>query len=893
MLTALRSTAAAAGRRALLLRGKAGAGQGSGTASASPSSSSEPDSGLGPGLGSASASAPVVGLSPELQAKAWARVLGDPSRGSTTALPVPPAIAKKLEGGSPHSHLAMVAGRRTSARRGSTSTNAAVEPEPGRSSHHEPAAAGMRADRTVRSDQDGEASHEPTARSAKTPRKPAPLKTKPTFFDSQTTSAAAAATLRPFAPQSKSALRKASASNEALAEAALPGTHPPTSSPVVADSPSLVGPNSATDSTTSSPPGSDRDSDAVSQQATLLLANNSSTADSQRFLAALLARDIPAVRTLLHQHPEYANKTIGNGLTALVYVASRGHVDMVRELLAAGANVDATTGPTQATALMLAELSAVRYLLAGKADVNVADTDGNTVLMHHAVHDNFAALPPLLLAGAPVNAVNKRGETALHRATMASHVHCVRVLLAAGADANILDAAGKKAMEYASTSTIRASFAPAARIEPSHALPPVADAAAASTASPKLDDQAVPVAASPVPVAASPVPVVASPVPAAASTSTGAPQNSTSPAVATAPAMTRNSQPKTSTQSTPRPQAERSIAALSPVITRPTSASNTAPLPPATARSKTRTDIEQTAPQPPLRSRPTANADAHPIPKRSFSKSPVFVATNAGRADQLLTVVQAGGNVNEVDASGDTPLLIAAQLGFTQCARVLIDAGADVSAVTRDLNRSALYLAAQHGQFQTVRLLLAMGANSNHIDSLGGTALQAACARAHSDIVRVLLARSAGLAVGQPVISAAVSGALRSVERGLEVLDLLLAAGVNLNASNSFGATPLMLAIRKDAPPAAVCKVAAWLVAHGANVQARDKKGRTALTLATELCPSAVSILQTANRRVSGESQPSQATSKQAARVAKPRVAVASSEPRASKPGLRSDLNRK
>jgi ankyrin repeat protein len=74
---------------------------------------------------------------------------------------------------------------------------------------------------------------------------------------------------------------------------------------------------------------------------------------------------------------------------------------------------------------------------------------------------------------------------------------------------------------------------------------------------------------------------------------------------------------------------------------------------------------------------------------------------------------------------GFTALLFAARGGFTECARILLDHGADVKAADPD-GTSALVLAIINGHYDTARFLLDRKADPNAADDMGRAALFAA-----------------------------------------------------------------------------------------------------------------------------------------------------------------------
>ena len=129
----------------------------------------------------------------------------------------------------------------------------------------------------------------------------------------------------------------------------------------------------------------------------------------------------------------------------LVAAAEAGDVAEVRDLLAAGAHVDAASvdGVTAlhwAVHRDLPEL--VRLLLDSGADVSAANRYGVQPIALAATNGSAAVLRRLLDAGADPNAAMPGGETALMTAARAGPPEAVRVLLRAGADPNARDDLG-------------------------------------------------------------------------------------------------------------------------------------------------------------------------------------------------------------------------------------------------------------------------------------------------------------------------------------------------------------------------------------------------------------------------------------------------------------------
>src|SRR6476660_5565907 len=104
----------------------------------------------------------------------------------------------------------------------------------------------------------------------------------------------------------------------------------------------------------------------------------------------------------------------------------------------------------------------------------------------------------------------------------------------------------------------------------------------------------------------------------------------------------------------------------------------------------------------------------------------VFAAAATGRVDDLRRTLNQG-TVNAFAYDGWTPLHLAAFFGHRECARLLLDAGADVGATSSNGMRNTPLHAATAGKHADVALLLLeQGADPLTTDSGGYTALEIA-----------------------------------------------------------------------------------------------------------------------------------------------------------------------
>ncbi len=181
-------------------------------------------------------------------------------------------------------------------------------------------------------------------------------------------------------------------------------------------------------------------------------------------------------------------------------------------------------------------------------------------------------------------------------------------------------------------------------------------------------------------------------------------------------------------------------------------------------------------------------------------------------------------------AGGLTPLLYAAREGCVECARTLVDAGADLNLADPE-NISPLLMAVINNQWDTAQYLIKKGANPNRWDFWGRAPLYAAV-----DLNTI----PRGGRPDWPSLDEATP---------LQVVQLLLDAGANVNAQLKLappfrnigndrgldgmlttGATPLLRAAKAlDAPAIAA------LLAHGADITLANSRGITPIMAAAGL----------------------------------------------------------
>ena len=142
---------------------------------------------------------------------------------------------------------------------------------------------------------------------------------------------------------------------------------------------------------------------------------------------------------------------------------------------------------------------------------------------------------------------------------------------------------------------------------------------------------------------------------------------------------------------------------------------------------------------------------------------------------------------------GLTTLMYAAVNDHGGCVKRLVEAEADVNAVSKNNNASALMYAAFHGRERSLKALIESGADMNQRDSDGNTSLHYSAAYDHTGCMHLFI--SSGVSVNAvdglgstPLITASLYGNFRTV-------GLLLQAGAHVNMTNRRRATPLIASV--------------------------------------------------------------------------------------------------
>ena len=218
-------------------------------------------------------------------------------------------------------------------------------------------------------------------------------------------------------------------------------------------------------------------------------------------------------------------------------------------------------------------------------------------------------------------------------------------------------------------------------------------------------------------------------------------------------------------------------------------------------------------------------------------------------------LLQKGAAVDSKYEDGTTALMLAASNDRTETVRLLLDKGANVAA-KNIRGETAISDAAEIAKAPTLELLLGHGADPNAEYNDGGTPLLTAAERGNSDAVALFLAKGTSLKQKNQALCRAAQGipiALTEVRQDsgnivkerytaqadpdsgyARTIRLLLQSGAQIEARDedmSESGTPLILAATFGETDAVNT-----LLENGANVDAVDKHGSTALIAAACDC---------------------------------------------------------
>ncbi|XP_016065994.1 PREDICTED: fibronectin type 3 and ankyrin repeat domains protein 1 [Miniopterus natalensis] len=231
-------------------------------------------------------------------------------------------------------------------------------------------------------------------------------------------------------------------------------------------------------------------------------------------------------------------------------------------------------------------------------------------------------------------------------------------------------------------------------------------------------------------------------------------------------------------------------------------------------------------------SSPSGEYAYSPVASASTTREPISCehlhrAVNVNDEDLLVGILQGGSvKVDVPNKLGLTALMVAAQKGYTRLVKILISNGTDVN-LRNGSGKDSLMLACYAGHLDVVKYLRGHGASWKARDLGGCTALHWAADGGHCHVVEWMLkdgcevdATDAGSGWTPLMRVSAVSGNQR-------VASLLIEAGANVNVKDKGGKTPLMVAVLNNHE-----ELVQLLLDKGADASVRNEFGKGVLEMA-------------------------------------------------------------
>jgi ankyrin repeat protein len=220
-----------------------------------------------------------------------------------------------------------------------------------------------------------------------------------------------------------------------------------------------------------------------------------------------------------------------------------------------------------------------------------------------------------------------------------------------------------------------------------------------------------------------------------------------------------------------------------------------------------------------------------------WGQTPLHLAAYSGRATLVAMLLDHGAKIDEQDDDGETALYKAAARGQVDAMRVLLYRGAkpDLPRQSQPGNKSPsgdppIVKAAREEQDEAIRMLIRFKANVNAPGEDGFRALQIAAGKNRLTLMQSLLQAGADI---NATDTAGNTPLHRAASRGKpEAVRLLLQQKppADLSAKNAQGQTPFLAAAAGG--EAEICDV---LLNAGSNAKAVDNDGNTALHLAVNV----------------------------------------------------------
>ena len=494
------------------------------------------------------------------------------------------------------------------------------------------------------------------------------------------------------------------------------------------------------------------------------------------------------IRALI-KHGVNVNATNVHGVTALMTACVKGNIETINILLSAGAdpNIADSRGETcihhvafannskeavqaiinhgayinatnkeNITAIMIAcqmgYTDTMNVLLSAGADLNIADNTGATWICHAAIGGNKETLQAVINLGADVNTTNNNSKTVLMIACQKGHIDAMNVLLHAGADINSADNTGATWIHSAvigdSKETLQAIINLGADVDTTNKHGVTALMIACSKGNIDIINILL---------------------------NAGADHNITDTTGASWIHYAVDGGNKETLQA---------IINLDADINASNNESVTALM--FTCR-KGNTDIINVL----------LNAGADPNIADMNGKTWVHHAVTSDCSKEIVqSVIDLGADVNTTNNRNVTALMEACKEGNLDTIKTLLNAGADPNIADIDGHTWIHYAIIADNSKETVQSIVSLGADVNTTNNHSITALMIACMKGNIDAVDVLLHAGADPNIADTDVETLIHYAVQE-DCSKEILQATIDHGADVNSTNMYGETALLIACKK------------------------------------------------------------------------------------------------
>nr|XP_028682826.1 fibronectin type 3 and ankyrin repeat domains protein 1 isoform X4 [Macaca mulatta] len=229
---------------------------------------------------------------------------------------------------------------------------------------------------------------------------------------------------------------------------------------------------------------------------------------------------------------------------------------------------------------------------------------------------------------------------------------------------------------------------------------------------------------------------------------------------------------------------------------------------------------------------PSGECEYSPLVSVSTTREPISSehlhrAVNVNDEDLLVRILQGGHvKVDVPNKFGFTALMVAAQKGYTRLVKILVSNGTDVN-LKNGSGKDSLMLACYAGHLDVVKYLRRHGASWQARDLGGCTALHWAADGGHCSVIEWMIKDGCEVDVVDTGSGWTPLMRVSAVSGNQRVASLLIDAGANVNVKDRNGKTPLMVAVLNNHE-----ELVQLLLDKGADASVKNEFGKGVLEMA-------------------------------------------------------------